>query len=57
MAHQIDPAKCVGCGCCKDACPAGAIEQDGDKFKINPDLCVDCGCCAAQCPNEAISAQ
>ena len=30
MAHKIDEATCVGCGCCKDACPTEAIIA-GDK--------------------------
>ena len=54
MAHTIDADKCVGCGCCKDACPAEAITE-GTPYVIDPDKCVDCGACAAQCPNEAIN--
>lgn len=54
MAHKIAADKCVGCGCCKDACPAEAISE-GTPYTIDPDKCVDCGACAAQCPNEAIN--
>ena len=54
MAHKIAADKCVGCGCCKDACPAEAISE-GNPYTIDPDKCVDCGACAAQCPNEAIA--
>ena len=54
MAHKIDAAKCVACGCCKDACPAEAISEVA-AYSIDADKCVDCGACAAQCPNEAIS--
>ena len=54
MAHKIDAAKCVACGCCKGACPADAISE-GDAYTIDPEKCVDCGACAGTCPNEAIS--
>ena len=54
MAHKIAADKCVGCGCCKDACPAEAIAE-GTPYTIDADKCVDCGACAAQCPNEAIA--
>lgn len=57
MAHKIDPEKCVGCGCCKDQCPAGAISEADGKCVIDAGACVDCGACAGQCPAEAISAQ
>lgn len=49
----IRPDRCVGCGCCIDACPAEAISE-GTPYVIDPDTCVCCGACAAQCPNEAI---
>ena len=55
MAHKIDAAKCVACGCCKDACPAEAISAGDPAYTIDPDKCVDCGACAAGCPNEAIA--
>ncbi len=54
MAHKIDAAKCVACGCCKDACPVEAI-SDGATYTIDADKCVDCGACCATCPNEAIT--
>ena len=54
MAHKIAADKCVGCGACKDNCPADAITE-GSPYVIDPEKCLDCGACAAQCPNEAIS--
>lgn len=55
MAFKIDAEKCVGCGSCKDQCPAEAIAPSGDKFAIDADKCVGCGACASQCPAEAIA--
>jgi len=57
MAHKIDPEKCVGCGACKETCPAGAISEDGGKCVIDAATCVDCGACAGGCPVEAIAAE
>ena len=55
MAHKIDAAACVGCGCCKDSCPTEAIVA-GDAYSIDAEKCVDCGACASTCPAGAISA-
>ena len=45
---------CIGCGKCKDACPAEAIKS-GSPYKINQGECIGCGACIAECPVEAIS--
>ena len=55
MAHKIDAAACVGCGCCKDSCPTEAIVA-GDAYSIDAEKSVDCGACASTCPAGAISA-
>ena len=55
MAHKIDGDKCVGCGCCKDACPAEA-GSEGEPETSDAVECVDWGACAATCANAAISA-
>ena len=56
MAHKIDAGTCVGCGACKDACPAEAISLVDGHCEIDADKCVDCGACEACCPVSAISA-
>ena len=35
MAHKIDQEKCVGCGACKETCPAGAISEADGKCVID----------------------
>lgn len=40
---------CIGCGICKDICPAESIyERDGSYF-IDKATCVDCGTCVDEC--------
>ena len=59
---DIDPAKCTGCGVCKNSCPAGVIEmvtigtrKVGDREIENRrpvfDLytCISCGQCVDDC--------
>ncbi len=40
-------AKCLGCGACAAACPAGARGRDG---ALRRDHCVSCGSCVPVCP-------
>lgn len=55
MAITIDQERCVGCGCCSDACAAGALGL-ADTAVVYEDACVDCGRCIELCPALAISA-
>ncbi len=45
----LNPAKCIGCGMCREACPFGAIQWDTDQNK--PVICVHCGYCTNYCPH------
>ena len=43
----------VACSNCLDACPAGAIQPNGDGVRIDPHLCGGCGLCSSVCPSGA----
>ncbi len=45
---------CVGCGICRDICPAKAIKIEGGKAKILRADCIRCFCCQEFCPKSAM---
>ena len=45
---------CVGCGICKNICPAKAIVIEGGKARINRSSCIRCFCCQEFCPKSAM---
>jgi pyruvate formate lyase activating enzyme len=45
--------RCLGCGACLEACPAGALERRGDVIVTDPERCTTCGRCAQACPADA----
>lgn len=55
IKNVVEDKKCTGCYCCKDACPAGAIElsENEDGFReagVNDTICIQCGKCLEVCP-------
>jgi len=52
---QIRPQVCVGCGICKNACPAQAITMRDHKAHVSPGKCIHCYCCHELCPHKAVA--
>ena len=46
--------ECVGCGVCRDICPAKAIKIEKGKAVIDRQLCIRCFCCQEFCPKGAM---
>ena len=51
---KLSPSMCVGCGICRDICPAKAIEIKNKKAKIDRRACIRCFCCQEFCPKSAM---
>ena len=45
---------CVGCGVCRDICPAKAIRIKNGKAIIDRSACIRCFCCQEFCPKGAM---
>jgi MinD superfamily P-loop ATPase len=46
----IDTALCNQCDKCVEHCRFGAIERDGDAYRVNPLRCEGCAVCVHVCP-------
>ena len=54
-SFAIDKDKCVGCGACSRACPAGAISGGmKEPHVIDPVRCIACGSCREACKFSAV---
>ena len=53
----IDPALCTQCGECMEHCRFGAIERDGDAYRVSLLRCEGCAVCTHVCPAAAVTMQ
>ena len=50
----VSNSKCTGCGVCRRACPADAIEIRGGRAFMKRGRCIMCLCCHEMCPENAV---
>ncbi|MBN1578722.1 MAG: DUF362 domain-containing protein [Chitinispirillaceae bacterium] len=54
VAPFIIGKNCIGCGACRDVCPADAITVIDGKARLDPAKCIGCASCIAVCKNDAV---
>ena len=50
----IDPARCIACGKCMEACRFEAIIPGEPAYRVDPVSCEGCAACTYRCPTGAI---
>ncbi|MGE4443283.1 MAG: 4Fe-4S binding protein [Desulfomicrobium sp.] len=53
ISPETDPAQCVLCGACIEACPVEAISLRGETLETDKMLCLRCCACTRICPTGA----
>lgn len=51
---KVTKGECIGCGKCRDLCPAKAITIQKKLPKIDRKVCIHCFCCQEFCPKGAM---
>ena len=51
---QVEKRECVGCGVCRNTCPAKAITITKGQAVIDRSACIRCFCCQEFCPKGAM---
>jgi uncharacterized protein (DUF362 family)/NAD-dependent dihydropyrimidine dehydrogenase PreA subunit len=51
----VVPELCLGCGICRESCPAQAIAVNARRAAIADERCIRCYCCQEMCPQAAIA--
>ena len=51
---QVEKSACIGCGHCRDICPAKAIVMENKLPRIDRKECIHCFCCQEFCPKGAM---